>query len=267
MVKAFQDAYKRLISQGHKEAAAYWLAWNFAIKPFLKDLRSILCSVSALHKKLDWLRRNNHKVIFQTFRREFDLPVDPNLWHNGWILCVIDKADPPISANGTYMQQLKYHSVKLEYVARAKILLSIPDHLLDDAHGGVGALWAAYNGLTNPVAVIWEAIPFSWLVDYFVNVGDALSAIEDTDKVLPVDICIMRERRITSVTKGIRKPEDDYPYLRKNSISGGLVDHVWKTREVVHPDSVGDLLSFGFMSKAQATNLLALLMSLARFRK
>jgi hypothetical protein len=169
MVKAFQDAYKRLISQGHKEAAAYWLAWNFAIKPFLKDLRSILCSVSALHKKLDWLRRNNHKVIFQTFRREFDLPVDPNLWHNGWILCVIDKADPPISANGTYMQQLKYHSVKLEYVARAKILLSIPDHLLDDAHGGVGALWAAYNGLTNPVAVIWEAIPFSWLVDYFLS--------------------------------------------------------------------------------------------------
>ncbi len=116
-------------------------------------------------------------------------------------------------------------------------------------------------------STIWEAIPFSWLVDYFVNVGDALSAIEDTDKVLPVDICIMRERRITSVTKGIRKPEDDYPYLRKNSISGGLVDHVWKTREVVHPDSVGDLLSFGFMSKAQATNLLALLMSLARFKK
>jgi hypothetical protein len=116
-------------------------------------------------------------------------------------------------------------------------------------------------------STIWEAIPFSWLVDYFVNVGDALQAIEDTDKVLPVDICIMRERRVTSVTAGIPKPEEDYPWRRKNSITGGVVDHVWKTREVVSPDSVGDLLSFGFMSKAQATNLLALLMSLARFKK
>lgn len=169
MLEAFHAAYARLIKQGHKEAAAYWLAWNFAIKPFLADLRAILCQISSLHKKLDWLRRNNNKVIYQTYRREFDLPVNQNEWIDGWLLGSILRSDPPEMANGGYLTQLQYNSVKLEYVARAKIHLKIPDHLLDDAHGGVGALWSALNGLTNPVAVVWEAIPFSWLIDYFLS--------------------------------------------------------------------------------------------------
>lgn len=168
IAKAFDDAYKRLISQGHKETAAYWLAWNFAIKPFLSDLQDLLCAASALHKKMEWLRRNNGKVIYRTFTKEFDLPVDPD-WLNGANLVTVNKADPPEMANGQYTQQLRYHSVKLRYVARAKIRLNMPAHLLDGAHGGMGALWAAYHGLTNPVAVIWEAIPFSWLIDYFLS--------------------------------------------------------------------------------------------------
>lgn len=168
MQKAFEDAYKRARAQGHKEAAAYWLAWNFAIKPFLSDLRNLLCAMSALHKKMDWLRKTNRKVFYQTFTREFDLPVE-DVWVNGLNFCNVTKADPPEMANGAYTQQFKYYSVKLKYVARAKLRLNLPDHLLDEMHGGVGALWAAYHGLTNPVGVIWEAIPFSWLIDYFLN--------------------------------------------------------------------------------------------------
>jgi len=115
-------------------------------------------------------------------------------------------------------------------------------------------------------ATIWEAIPFSWLADYFVNVGDTLSAIQDTDKVLPTDVCIMRHREVTLEIKGIVKPEEDYPYRRQNSISSGKTVYDWKLRNVVVPDSLGDLLSFRIMSKGQATNLIALLASLSRFR-
>lgn len=115
-------------------------------------------------------------------------------------------------------------------------------------------------------ATIWEAIPFSWLSDYFLNVGDALQAIQDTDKVLPTDICIMRHRTVTRVTKGIQKPEEDYPWLRQNSISAGKAIYDSKIRTVVNPTSLGDLLSFRIMSKGQAINLIALLASLSRFK-
>jgi len=120
---------------------------------------------------------------------------------------------------------------------------------------------------TPDASTIWESIPFSWLVDYFVNIGDVLSAIEDTDKVLPTDVCIMRERWVTTHAVGIAKPEVDPPYRRANSISPGKVAHHMKLRNVIVPDSIGDLLSFGFMTKGQATNLAALLLSLTRFRK
>jgi hypothetical protein len=34
-------------------------------------------------------------------------------------------------------------------------------------------------GLNNPAAVAWELVPFSFVVDWFVNVGDVLSSITD----------------------------------------------------------------------------------------
>lgn len=174
MMKAFQDAYKRLLKQGHKEAAAYWLAWNFAIKPFISDLRAILCGVSATYKKLDYLRKHNHRVIYLDYHRkdlESLLSFDPNEWITAdHILTVVRSPDWGLAtpAAGGYKIQVRIHDVKLTYHARSKVFLDIPDYLLN-GFGAIGALWSALNGLTNPVAVIWEAIPFSWLIDYFLS--------------------------------------------------------------------------------------------------
>jgi hypothetical protein len=117
-------------------------------------------------------------------------------------------------------------------------------------------------------STIWEAIPFSWLVDYFLNVGDTLQALEDTDKVLPTEVCLMRHRTVitTAVGTGLESP-GGYPWSRDESMSSGKVTYDIKLRKVVEPDHLGDLLSFGIMSKGQATNLIALLLSLARFKK
>ncbi len=42
-------------------------------------------------------------------------------------------------------------------------------------------------------STIWNAIPWTWLVDYFVDVGSYLQANENSDLVEPFDICIVRE--------------------------------------------------------------------------
>lgn len=40
------------------------------------------------------------------------------------------------------------------------------------------AMLAGQLGFTQPLSTLWELTPFSWFVDYFVNVGDMLSNLE-----------------------------------------------------------------------------------------
>lgn len=163
---------KELLKKGVKETSAKWLAWNFAIKPAISDLKAILCSVSNAYKKLKWLKDHNHKIVYLDYTRDDlaeNISFSPNEWHNGSLLCAITRADPlGTTINGGYYQQVRFTELKLKYHARSKIYLSIPDDLLDGMKG-MGALWSAMQGLYNPVGIVWEAIPFSWLVDYFLS--------------------------------------------------------------------------------------------------
>jgi hypothetical protein len=42
-------------------------------------------------------------------------------------------------------------------------------------------------GLTNPASWVWEAIPFSFVVDWFANVGQVLGSITDLYGVILVN--------------------------------------------------------------------------------
>lgn len=176
-LKAYQEAYKRFLKQGHKESAARWLAWNFAIKPFLKDLRAILCSISAAYKKLKWLQDHNHKIVYLDYMRDDladKIDYDPNEWKQGQFFSSILKAEPLLGyPNGSHQIVVRYNNVKVLYHARSKIFLDIPDKWLDGMNG-ITTLWGTMMGLENPVGIIWEAIPFSWLIDYFLSYRDRL---------------------------------------------------------------------------------------------
>lgn len=50
------------------------------------------------------------------------------------------------------------------------------------------ALFASINGLSKPLTAAWNLIPFSFLVDWFVNVGDQIEAFEYHKPVARFDI-------------------------------------------------------------------------------
>lgn len=147
-----------------------WLCWNFAIKPFISDLKAILCSFASAQRKLEWLKAHNHSVVTLTYTRKgLDelIAYDPNEFKDGISLIGITAADP-IDVNGEYVQQVRIVDLKLDYIGRSMVRLDLPDDLVDSGRG-LAQMWAALNGLYNPIYVIWEAIPFSWLVDYFLS--------------------------------------------------------------------------------------------------
>lgn len=59
-------------------------------------------------------------------------------------------------------------------------------------------------GLSNPATVIWEVIPFSWVVDYFFNVSDVLKQF--------------------SSRYGLRIEDEFYTQLNKDMCTGGWSD-------------------------------------------
>jgi hypothetical protein len=161
----------RLRKQGVKDQAARWLAWNFAIKPTLSDLKGLVCSSYLANKKMAWLRDHNHKLVELEYGVDVSDHVnfDPFEWVGGDARFTITHAHPPSSpANGPWHTEVQWREISLKYNAKSRIFLDIPDIYLDGALG-MGVLWSVMQGISNPVGIIWEAIPFSWLIDYFLS--------------------------------------------------------------------------------------------------
>ena len=54
-------------------------------------------------------------------------------------------------------------------------------------------------GLDVTLATIWEALPWSWLIDYFTTMGDYLGAHRNTVPASYDRICVMQHQRTESV--------------------------------------------------------------------
>jgi hypothetical protein len=72
-------------------------------------------------------------------------------------------------------------------------------------------------------ASVWEAIPFSWMIDYFANVGDVLKANRNEISVTPESFCLMTQLdsicRFTNVQCGnptLTGSEGTTKYVQKN---------------------------------------------------
>jgi len=48
---------------------------------------------------------------------------------------------------------------------------------------------------------LWDALPWSWLIDWFANIGDLLAGMNNSIGHLAGDVCIMTHTRTTSTTR------------------------------------------------------------------
>jgi hypothetical protein len=109
-------------------------------------------------------------------------------------------------------------------------------------------------------STIWNAIPWTWLVDYFYDIGNYLAAHENENLVEPYDICIMREYRVVGDYRPDTPILGNSPDLR---ISQGRSIRTVKSRDVITSVPTIPVFRATLISKSQALVLAALH---ARFR-
>lgn len=103
---------------------------------------------------------------------------------------------------------------------------------------------------------LWELIPFSWLVDYFYNIGTALQSRHMQYKIQPYDVCIMRHYIHDARAEVAGKPSN--VVINRS----GFFTREIKTRDFVIP-SLQPSLSFDLLRADRWKVLLALA---AKFR-
>jgi hypothetical protein len=162
----------------YEQTGNYWLAWNFAIKPTIGDVLAIADLLKNANKRIKWLRKRNHldtKVKYKWGPKKIEQTVFVPFT---WIETVPEPSGnpnaPPVPwayplptpENNPYFE-IRFTAM-LEPSSWAWVRFDIPDHLLE-GDIGLGIVMTIMAGLTNPLKVAWEAVPFSWLIDWFVN--------------------------------------------------------------------------------------------------
>jgi len=169
-------AYRRKFA----ESGNHWLSWNFAIAPTLRDLWALANTFKRAEKRLKWLRQRNHKntkVKYREGPRVFT-GTTPFTTQEVTVEHPYFVPPPEYGPKGSYPEYPDWvdleHLCEADYSATvvlsswAWIRFDIPDYLLSAENDtGLGIVMLTMQGLYNPLQIGWEAVPFSWLIDWF----------------------------------------------------------------------------------------------------
>lgn len=132
-----------------KSFGANWLEYHFGWEPLVKDIYN---SIDLLSKGPPSGRFVGRGVLTKTYTMyDGSYAVSWNPWI--WV--------------GNYMYR-KTVVVRSSTRMQATVVVDSENLFL-----------ASQLGLTNPAAVLWEVVPFSFVVDWFTNVGDYISQFSD----------------------------------------------------------------------------------------
>jgi hypothetical protein len=150
---------------GTKNLSSNFLGLEFGIKPFVGDLQKIFALSEYINQKIKSLKENIGKPVTLTFTRPLvqSGPVEQSWEMPGW--------NEGLSNSRT---RWKLSSYKGTFRATTNLLqnLDIPDEPLSTLKA-----FAAAAGFNNPAAIVWEAIPYSFVVDWFFRFDQSLGSL------------------------------------------------------------------------------------------
>lgn len=148
-----------------------YLNIQFGIKPLISDIKDLATAMRTQDKVLRQLRRDSGRQV----RRSYEFPmtrevVDTKVSNPGAIsssLSGFGTPPPGTTTRHIIVEKRQWFSGAFTYY--------LPD---SDELGGLARFAAEADklfGVAPDIADLWNLIPWSWLVDWFVNVGPVLS--------------------------------------------------------------------------------------------
>jgi len=204
---------RRLVNLGSR-----YLDYEFGWKPFVSDIRSLYEITKTLDERLAKLRRDNGKPVRrrgtlyskEVILRDFEQGgVSPPMLFPGLT------GEHYGSLTGAYKI---YETMKTTVTFSARFRYSIPD--IGSLEWEQRAIKALYGANLTP-SLLWEIMPWSWLIDWFSNVGSVLSNLsENAAENLVADYAyVMVQQDYLH-----RRTEKQYIKKRPNDPAGFLVE-------------------------------------------
>lgn len=143
-----------------KNVAGGYLNYQFGWKLFIRDVKTIYTKLANWKQVLALYENGQNSIQVRHWSK------------------VIDKRSGMVSQSNPsqyFPMETDYETVT-KYTATMKFRYTVPD--IKDKYVKIRALLDIL-GLKLNAGVVWEAIPYSFVVDWFVNVGDVLDAQSD----------------------------------------------------------------------------------------
>jgi hypothetical protein len=156
-----------------KSASGGYLAWKFGISPVLSDMNAILSGMKSLKNDLKRHAEGEHFRVFAEGHpsRSFDAVFDE-----------IRHFDGEIPIDFLHWGIVERQRPTVRYVLVAKPKVQYKTSLFQKLD------YALSRFATSPANLAWEKIPFSFVLDWFVDVSGALRMVDQAVGFSPYDI-------------------------------------------------------------------------------
>lgn len=171
-----------LFSTKYKDISAAsgdkFLGVNFGVLPVISDIQKM----QILTKKIrEYADRWNDLAA-----KEATITLKTTLWNT----TSVDDREWESDNNDFHFN----FSQEYSQTAIAKLHLYVVPHHISES--SILTLLTRAHGFHKPLSVVWEAIPFSWLIDYFVNIGKVIEDMENPEGLLSFNVVDMGYSRL-----------------------------------------------------------------------
>lgn len=158
-----------------KTVSGNFLGFEFGVKPMISDIKAILALSDTVDKRIQHLKAMNGRSSDLTFRRDeaHEEPYSFFISNNNQSLNDFTDCEGP---GWKVIQGLVFRRERYSYTFRVGGKLFQDLQGLDDANAKLKGLVAA-SGFNRPGTIIWNAIPYSFVVDWFFSIGKLIDSL------------------------------------------------------------------------------------------
>jgi hypothetical protein len=176
LVRDWGGSLLKKVAKGH-------LSWRWAIKPMIRDITMLMDFRSAVDKRIRELVNLRDKGFV---RKRAGLGKSEDL----------DEGTSEITIESTLGWYTGWRDIKYKQKVWGTVQWNVdPTFVLPRTDEGLARFAKRLTfGITTyeALATAWELLPWSWMIDWFVGIGDTISAYNNTIPMTHSRICIMQ---------------------------------------------------------------------------